>query len=383
MNDVAEPAGLARDKAFADALDVLQQRRDEFRAQGFVPKDYVHLLKKAGLYRASTPVRFGGEPMPPAQFLDRIEQISAVDPSTGWVASFGSALVYFGALPLQTQAEIYADGPDVCYAGGHFPMQEAQVVPGGYLCTGTWLFVSGCAGADWLGVGLKGGPEAAGRPVTAILRPEQAQIVVNWDVAGMKATGSNEIRLDKVFVPEEHTFIRGGDSLVDEPLNRYPMVGYAAQVLTAVAVGAARGAIDFLIESGSVTSSITGGAQRAQRPSYQAGVAGAIAEWRAARAFFYEATEEVWALAQAGDEITPQAAATLRLATTHAAHQSRTVVLRAFDLAGTGAIYNSHPLQRFLQDGMVPAQHAMMASNLYEASGAVLLGADPKVPSFP
>ena len=56
-----------------------------------------------------------------------------------------------------------------------------------------------------------------------------------------------------------------------------------------------------------------------------------------------------------------------------AAAAQEIVVLAAFDLAGTGAIYEAHPLQRFLRDALVPAQHAMLASNTYEAAGAVLL----------
>ncbi len=79
-----------------------------------------------------------------------VERISAVDPATGWVASFGSSLVYFSALPVATQAKIYAEGPDLAYAGGLFPMQEAEKVEGGYLCSGLWQFASGCRGADIL-----------------------------------------------------------------------------------------------------------------------------------------------------------------------------------------------------------------------------------------
>ena len=52
---VAEPAGPARERALDEALDVLRDRRDEFNAQRYVPADFIGLLKKAGMYRASTP----------------------------------------------------------------------------------------------------------------------------------------------------------------------------------------------------------------------------------------------------------------------------------------------------------------------------------------
>jgi alkylation response protein AidB-like acyl-CoA dehydrogenase len=376
---VAEPAGPARIAAFGHALDVLEDRRVEFNAQRYVPKDFIALLKKAGMYRAA----FGGEPLPPSEFMSMVERISAVDPATGWVSSFGSALNYFAALPLATQEKIYADGPDVAYAGGLFPMQEAERVKGGYVCSGVWQFASGCRGADLLGIGLTGGPESGGHPLTAIVDPADVEIVDNWGVAGMKATGSHAIRVDRLFVPEEMTFVRGGTPQVDEPLTRYPALAYAAQVLAVVTLGAARGALDYVCEVGASRTSLTGGTSKGNRPVYKSGLALAEAELRSARAFFYEVTDEVWDLAVAGTTIPADKIALLRLTATHAAHVGRTVVLQAFDLAGTGAIYETHPLQRYLQDAMVPAQHAMLQTNTYEAAGAVLLGLDAGIPSFP
>ncbi|EME66666.1 Acyl-CoA dehydrogenase [Rhodococcus ruber BKS 20-38] len=384
MNPVqAATAGPAREKAFEDALAVLRDRRDEFNRQRFVPKDFVALLKRAGLYRASTPAQFGGEPMAPASFMKQVERISAVDPATGWVASFGSSLVYFAALPVETQQKIYADGPDVAYAGGLFPMQKAEKVDGGYVCSGLWQFASGCLGADILGIGLAGGPETNGKPLTALVDPADVEIVENWDVAGMKATGSHAVKADRLFVPEEMTFVRGGAPRIDEPLTRYPSLAYAAQVLAVVTLGAARGALDYAHEVGAVRSSITGGDSKGNRPAYKTGLARAEADLRSARAFFYEITDEVWNLAVRGDEITGEHTALLRLGATQAAHVGRNVVLAAFDLAGTGAIYESHPLQRYLRDALVPAQHAMLQTNTFEAAGAVLLGLEPGIPSFP
>ncbi|GGF11501.1 acyl-CoA dehydrogenase family protein [Williamsia phyllosphaerae] len=380
---VAEPAGAARAAAFDHALDVLRDRRDEFNAARFVPRDFIALLKRSGMYRASTPNRFGGEPMAPADFMKMVERISAVDPATGWVSSFGSSLVYFAALPVESQAMIYADGPDVAYAGGLFPMQEAEKVPGGYLCSGVWQFASGCRGADIIGIGLAGGPDTGGKPLTALVRPEDVEIIENWAVAGMKATGSHAVRADRVFVPEAMTFVRGGPPQIDEPLTRYPSLAYAAQVLSVVTLGAARGALDYVVEVGAARSSITGGSSKGNRPAYKNGVARAEAELRSARAFFYETTESVWRQAVLGETISAEDRALLRLSATHAAHVGRSVVLAAFDLAGTGAIYETHPLQRFLQDALVPAQHAMLQTNTFEAAGAVLLGLDAGIPSFP
>ncbi|MFI9531807.1 acyl-CoA dehydrogenase family protein [Nocardia fusca] len=365
-----------------DVLAELAVRREEFRDQKYVSRDFVARLKAAGIYRAATPRRFGGEPQAPADFLRTVERISVVDGSTGWVASFGSALVYLAALPLDTQAQLYADGPDVVFAGGLFPVQPAAEVEGGLRLDGRWKFASGCMGADVLGVGIPGDESTAGKPRTALLRPEQVEIVQDWDVAGMRGTGSFDLMVRGAVVPREWTFIRGGEPTVDEPLYRYPTIAYAAQVLAVVGAGVARAALDYAVETGAGRTGITGAPKLADRPYYRTAVAQAEADLRSARAYFYEVTEEVWATVLRGDTATAEQNAHLRLAAAHIASTSASVVNRIVEISGTAALFNSHPLQQWAADALVPQQHAFLGPGLIDAAGAVFMGQPPTVPGF-
>ncbi|WP_188190442.1 acyl-CoA dehydrogenase family protein [Nonomuraea sp. SYSU D8015] len=365
-----------------DVLAELLKRRQEFRDQRFVSKDFIDRLKQAGIYRAATPRRFGGDPLPPAEFLRRIERISEVDGSTGWVASFGSAHVYLAALPLETQAELYADGPDVCFAGALFPVQRAEPTESGFLVNGRWKFASGCMGADVLGVGIPGDDSTAGKPRTALLRPEQVEIVQEWDVVGMKGTGSFDLVVDHVEIPYAWTFIRGGEATVDEPLYRYPTIAYAAQVLAVVGAGVARAALYFATEVGSGRTGVTGAPKLADRSYYRTGLAEAEATLRSARAYFYEVTHDTWETVSAGDPATAQQNAHLRLSSAHLARTAAEVVNRVIHLSGTGAIATDHPLQWLLGDALVPQQHAFLSPAMYDAAGAVLMDQPPTVPGF-
>ncbi|NGO48782.1 acyl-CoA dehydrogenase family protein [Streptomyces ureilyticus] len=369
------------DSSLERVLALVADRRDEFEEKRHVPRDVVAEFKKAGLYRASTPRRFGGEPLAPAEFLRRIERISEADGSAGWVASFGSSLVYLAALPLETQAELYAEGPDVAFAAGLFPVQAAERAGEGYRISGRWKFASGCKGADVLGVGIKAGEDHGGRPLTAVLRPGQVEIVENWDVVGMRGTGSHDLVVDGVVVPEEWTFVRGGEPAVDEPLYRYPAVAYAAQVLAVVGLGVARAALDHVVTQGG-RASFTGGPKAADRATFRIGVGQAEAQLRSARAFFYETTEEVWATVERGDPATAHQASLLRLASTHLAKTSFEVVRAAYQLAGILAIADSSPMQRYLRDASVVPQHAFLQEGIYDAAGAVLTGVQP-FPGYP
>jgi indole-3-acetate monooxygenase len=374
---------IARDSGTLDeVLAELAARRAEFREQRYVSPDFVARLKELGLYRSATPERFGGETMPPTQFLDLIERISTVDGSTGWVASFGSQLIYLGSLPLEAQAKLYADGPDVVFAGALFPVHQATPTARGFLVNGRWKFASGCMAADIICVGIQGDDATAGKPRGALIRPERLEIVRDWDVIGMQGTGSFDLVATEVEVDREWTFIRGGESVIDEPLYRYPAITYAAQVLSVVAAGVARAALDFAKEVGGGRASITGATKLADRAYYRAGIAEAEATLRAARAYFYEVTDEAWQALVAGGEVSDEQNAHLRLSAAHLARTCSQVVHQVVSLSGTAAIYTEHPLPGLLHDALVPQEHAFLSPAIYDAAGAVLMGQPATVPAF-
>ncbi|RAR67998.1 alkylation response protein AidB-like acyl-CoA dehydrogenase [Paraburkholderia unamae] len=366
-----------------EVIDVVAARRDEFDRLSHVPRDVIDLFKRAGIYRAGTPKRFGGDARAPGEFLEMIERIAVADGSAAWVASFGSANVYLAALPLETQAHIYANGPDQVFAGGLFPVQSVQAVAGGWRVNGTWKFASGCKGANWLGVGIStgNGGSGANKPRTAVFRPEQVEIVENWNVVGMQGTGSHDLRVTDQIVTDDWTFVRGGEPCVDEPLYRYPTVAYAAQVLAVVNLGLARAALDVANHMSGGRRTTTGAPQLADRAYYRIELAKAEAQLRSARAFFYETTDSVWQSILAGHPVTPDQVSLLRLAATQIAREGADVVNRAYRLGGTMAIYKTHPLQRLLRDSMVVTQHAFLGEGNFDGAGAVFVGVPP-IPGY-
>lgn len=358
-----------------EVLAEIRARRAEFEAQKHVPRDMVAKLKKLGIYRAATPKRFGGDPIPPSEFLALIEKISEADGSTGWVASFGSASMYLAALPLDTLAEVYASGPDLVFAGGLFPVQQAKRVDGGWNVDGVWKFVSGCMAAELFGVGI--GTGEGGKPLVAVLKPEQGQIIENWDVLGLKATGSHDLKVSNLFVSDAWTFTRGGKPSVDEPLYQYPSIAYAAQVLAVVNLGVGRAALDELTRMAEAQAGFTGAPRLADRSYIRIGLAKAEGALRSARAYFYEITDSVWESILRGDGVSEQQVNLLRLAAVEATRVGAYAVQTAYQLAGIAAIYDNHPMQRYLRDAFVVTQHAFLSEGLYDAAGSIFTGLPP------
>ena len=145
----------------------------------------------------------------------------------------------------------------------------------------------------------------------------------------------------------------------------------------AVALGAARGAVDALTE-------LFGGKvdRRNQRPvasafDKQADLGVATATVDSARAYLYDTTAQAWELIMAGEELPRELRAGMRLACTHAVTASVQAVDRAHSAAGASSIYSASPLDRCFRDVHSVAAHAFVRQTTMADGGQLLLGQEP------
>nr|WP_202740179.1 MULTISPECIES: acyl-CoA dehydrogenase family protein [Acinetobacter] len=351
----------------------------EFDNQAYVSQDIIEKLKQIGVYRALVPKRFGGNEWSPKQFCELIEQLSKADGSVGWVASFGMSPAYLGSLPEATLEQLYKDSPDIVFAGGIFPPQPAEITDAGVVVSGRWKFSSGCMGADIVGVGIspQKDNEAQGLPRMAVMPANKAQIDMTWDTVGLKGTGSHDLVVKEVLVAKEWTFVRGEPSKLPEPFFKYPSLSLATQVLTVVGIGVAAAAIEEFQKLAPGKSSITGGAEIANRPVTQYEFAQAEAEFKAARVWFYDTMQIVWNEVLAGRTPSAEQISDMRLSCTHVARVCARVTRKIQMLAGMTAIYTHNPFSRFVNDTNVVTQHAFMGDATLQNAGLVSFGMKP------
>lgn len=381
MNDLSTKEFVKERIDLDELCDEIRERAcsGEFDQQAYVSQDIIQKLKQLGVYRAFVPKRFGGDEISPRQFCELIERLSMADGSVGWVASFGMSPAYLGSLPEATLKELYKDSPDIVFAGGIFPPQSAELVDDCFMVNGRWKFSSGCKGADIVGVGIapKKDNETQGLPRMAVLPAHKAKIEMTWDTVGLKGTGSHDLVVENVSVPEAWTFVRGEPSKLTEPFFKYPSLSLATQVLTVVGIGVAAAALDEFKKLAPGKASITGGAEIANRPVTQYEFSQAQAEFLAARNWFYQTMDVVWNEILAGRKPAAQQISDMRLSCTHAARVSARVARKMQMLAGMTAIYTNNPFSRFVNDTNVVTQHAFMGDNTLQNAGAMSFGLNP------
>ena len=132
------------------------------------------------------------------------------------------------------------------------PPLQATSTNSGYRISGRAPFVSNCYDADWIlsMVVVDEDESAAPEPEMRMVYfvREQCELVDTWDVMGMRRTGSNDISVTDVYVPESRTFPFVPDfepgSDYRGPLYRLPVVGVAATGIPTPMLGVAGRALD-------------------------------------------------------------------------------------------------------------------------------------------
>lgn len=354
----------------------IRKNRSKFEAQHYVSKDIVEQFQEIGIYRAFVPKKYGGDEKSPSEFLRAIEAISTADGAAGWVASFDMNPSFLSGLPENILKEIWDKSADIVFAGGTFPPLQAKVVDGGYLISGRRIWASGCMGASLFGVGFTIDGEDK-PPRLAVFTKDKITIEQTWNVHGMIGTGSFDVVLEDVFVPHEWTFAKGENPKIDTAFFKYPVPTIASQVLAVTGLGMARDAINTLIALAKGRKSATGAPNLGERQYVQIEIAKAEAKWRSSRAFFYEATDELWAEIIAGNTPSEEQISMVRLATTNVARETSEAIRMAYQLSGMDGAYIDHPLSFCMRNASMLTQHAFMGEVTYQNAGAIMFGHKP------
>ncbi|ALG10395.1 acyl-CoA dehydrogenase family protein [Kibdelosporangium phytohabitans] len=253
MVDTATPSAITGHdvvRRIRDHKAEFQDRAETAERNRRLPEKSVTTLVDAGVARMLVPRRFGGAELDMNAWFDVVSEIGEVDASHAWCAglliSWPHMVAYF---PDQAQREVWADGPDVLIAGGVPPVCTVEQTSGGYRLSGRSPFISGVTHSSWVVVaGMVTGDSA---PQWCYFLVPQGDYTVEdtWFTVGMRATGSNTVVVDDVFVPEHRVlrladFREGhgpGSSTNPAPLYQLPWLSFAPLTFVGSMLGAARG----------------------------------------------------------------------------------------------------------------------------------------------
>src|SRR5690606_25558576 len=166
-------------------------------------------LRETGVIRMLQPKEFDGYETHPCEFMEAVMEIGAASPSAGWVAGVVGVHPWeIAMMDPRLQEEIWGEDPDTWTASPYAPFGRAKRVDGGFLFTGQWPYSTGTDHSDWVILGgiVVGEDGEPGVPPDirhfVIPRKDYEIVEDSWNTLGLKGTGSKDVRMKDVFIPE-------------------------------------------------------------------------------------------------------------------------------------------------------------------------------------
>jgi 3-hydroxy-9,10-secoandrosta-1,3,5(10)-triene-9,17-dione monooxygenase len=266
-----------------------------------------------------------------------------------------------GYWPKAAQDEIWGASPETLIGSAFiFPGGRARKVEGGYRLSGRWPFSSGVDASAWNMIGAVVPDEQTGASEYRVfLVPAGDYAVIDtWYVSGLAGTGSKDVAIKDVLVPEHRTLgtdagkggPHPGSAVNPGPLFRLPWFALFGFVISSVSLGIARGAIEQYVASTRTKLGTYTGRSLADFSTMQVHVAEAGALIDAAEALMLRDCAEAARYAEKSEVPPMEDKVRWRRDGAYAARMCTQAVDIIFAAAGGGAIYESNPLQRAFRD---------------------------------
>ena len=294
---------------------LIQEHNEETERESRLSPPVLAALHESGLLRMVTLKSLGGLEVDPITRALVIEEIAGHDTAAGWTLANPLDWAYLSArLPDEGIEEIYGSGADVLIEAQFGRPITAVQTEGGYRVTGQGPFVSNCYDAHWIAmteiVTPVGQTQDEPEMRMVYFPRESCQIIDTWNVLGMRGTGSNDVLVNDVFVPDYRTFPMMPEfqpgSHYHGPLYRFPLIGVVASNIPPVMLAVARKAIDEVSDLAQGKTPVASSTSLRERASTQVGVAQAEGILRSARLLLYDTLGTVWEATVAGETHSPQ-----------------------------------------------------------------------------
>jgi 3-hydroxy-9,10-secoandrosta-1,3,5(10)-triene-9,17-dione monooxygenase len=343
-------------------IPALKARSEAAVAARCVPAETIREMQEAGFFRVLQPQRYGGYEHDPQVFFDVQMTLAEGCMSTAWV--YGVIGVHPFQLALfdaKAQAEVWGKDDSTLISSSYQPVGKVERVEGGFRLSGRWGFSSGCDHCQWVFLGALIPPLEPGGPPemrTFLLPRSDYQIVHDWNVYGLQATGSHGIIVEHVFVPEHrtHRAVDGflcknpGQAVNTAAIFRLPWAQVFVRAVSSAAIGALQGAQSaFVGIAAKRVSTVTGKSSKLDPFALNAAARtqSAILEMKSV---LMRSFDEMMATVRAGRDIPVPERIRYRYESSQIARRCAALCDELMPLLGGRAIYMDSPLVRYWLD---------------------------------
>jgi 3-hydroxy-9,10-secoandrosta-1,3,5(10)-triene-9,17-dione monooxygenase len=367
----------------AGMVPILRTRAEEIETARGVPADVIQMFQDAGFFRILQPRVHGGYEMNPLVFMRVLMELGRGCCSSAWnMMILGVHNWEFGLMDPRAGQDVWGQDNSTMVASSYVPVGQLSEVEGGFRLKGRWPTSSGSDHGKWAFLGAVR-RNAAGAPIdrfALLVNRDDYSLIDDWNTFGLCGTGSKSLVVVDAFIPSyrAHSVIHydppQGPAIYRLPFNT---VFFAA--VSAVIIGFTRGAIDVFIEQMKVRTNLGNGDAAYLSPYVKDRLGNAVARVRAARARLEQMMEKEFKVVEAGGEIPLGRRIEYTSDMARVGRECEEAVLTLYKCTSARGVYKTNPIQRYLRDILVAANHITQdadnsAGNL---GGYLLTGAVP------
>jgi alkylation response protein AidB-like acyl-CoA dehydrogenase len=344
-----------------------------------VPPANVELLRAAGLFKLYQPERYGGYELSYGRLQLAVSTyLGSACASTAWMQSVMASHAWITANFLDVaQRTVWGDHPDALVATAFSTTAGVTVerAANGLVLDGTWEFSSGCESADWIILRAPIVLETGMTSMLCLIPRSELEIVDIWYAAGLRGSGSQNVRARSVFVADAMTLdilaLRGSPT----PLYGLPFMGVFPYTVAAPALGVARGAIDAFREETLARP------ERTTQTVRQLRYARSAAEVDSAELVLSAVADRLESATRERRIMTSAERVLCKRDMSFATLLSKQAVERLAGMLGAHGTADAHPIQRANRDLAAIASHfGLNWDNAGELYSSVAFGLAPKDP---
>ncbi len=374
-------------------VPALQERAPEAEKLRRLPEANIAALKQAGLLKVLQPRRYGGLQMSLHTHIDTVAEVARGCGSTAWCMGVMHAHSWLiGSFPQQAQEECYGADADAVVSAVIAPRGKARAVEGGYVLNGFWPFASGCEHSSWLLLGAEL-LDAAGMVTDAadlLVPTPDVTIRDDWNVVGLRGTGSCSVVAKDLFVPRHRALSLPGIIAGKAPgaaphegsLYKCAAVPVLALAITPAALGMAEAALEAFKERlPGREIAYTEHEIQIDSPTTHRQVADAATRIHVARLLLHRCADDIEAAAEHGAMMAFAARARVRMDCAHAVRQCMEAAEILYLACGGSGIGEANPVQRAWRDLHAVNMHGLLTLETnQEMYGRIVLGLAPNTP---
>lgn len=348
--------------------------------EGSFPFEHFSDLRENGYLKLTVPAIYGGDEISLYEMVMLQERLAYGDGSTALAVGWHIGLVLHyretgrwpDALFRELCRDIVSDGAMInSFASepatgspsrGGKPETKAVRTDGGWLITGRKTFSTLSPILDRFIVTATVEEEGAADEFL-VRRGEGVTVEETWNTLGMRATGSHDVVLEEVFVPDEARIYRNSGQGVDDGS------GWLLHI-PACYMGIAFAARDFALRYARDYRPNSVGAPIAELPTVQQSIGEMEAELRLARNMLYT-TAERW---DREKELRPQLKPDLGLVKYAVTNGALRIVDTAMRIVGGASLSKQLPLERYYRDVRAGLHNPPMDNNVRQLLARDALG---------